>query len=135
MQWLRMRDYGIGTRKWITDIWVRRHARGKDIAKLTNQVSQIVHGKTATRRKQEMGLARHDTPRNYDAAADQLLTAYTEMAAGALHQWRDSFGVDQLSEDVDDTKPIIDDARSSVRAAFSKKPRRLPGENKPQLPQ
>lgn len=94
-QWLRMRDYGIGARKSITDIWVKRHARSH-IWKLTNQVSQIVHGKTATVRKQEMGLAKHDTPRKYDAAADLLLTAIAELSAGTLHEWRDSDGVEQL---------------------------------------
>jgi hypothetical protein len=135
LQWLRTRDYGIGTRKWITDIWVRRQARGKEIAILTNKVSQIVHGKMATIRKQEMCLAKHDTPRNYDAAADQLLTAITELSAGTAHEWRDSQGLEQLSEDVEDTRPIIDGARSGVLSLFSKKPRRLPGENKPPLPE
>jgi hypothetical protein len=133
LQWLRVRNYGIGTRKWITDIWVRRDARGKEIAILTNKVSQIVHGKTATRRKQGMGLAKHDTPRNYDAAADQLLTAITELSAGTAHEWRDSQGLEQLSEDVEDTRPIVDGARPGVFSLFSKKPRRLPGENKPQI--
>jgi hypothetical protein len=132
MQWLRMRDYGIGARKSITDIWVKRNARSY-IWKLTNQVSQIVHGKTATLRKQEMGLAKHDTPRKYDAAADLLLSAIAELSAGTLHEWRDSDGVEQLSEDIDDTKPIVDGARPGVYAAFSKKPRRLPGENKPSI--
>jgi hypothetical protein len=132
MQWLRIRDHGIGARKSITDIWVKRHARSH-IWKLTNQVSQIVHGKTATVRKQEMGLAKHDTPRKYDAAADLLLTAIAELSAGTLHEWRDSDGVEQLSEDIDDTKPIVDGARPGVYSAFSKKPRRLPGANKPQI--
>jgi hypothetical protein len=133
LQWLRTRDYGIGTRKWITDIWVRRNARGKEIAILTNKVSQIVHGKTATKRKQEMGLSKHDTPRNYDAAADQLLTATTELWAGTAHVWRDSRGLEQLSEDVEDTRPLIDAARPHAHALLSKKPRRLPGENKPAI--
>jgi len=132
LQWLRMRSYGIGKRKIITDIWVNRRAR-QYIGTLTNKISQIVHGKTATMRKKEMGLAKHDTPRNYDAAADLLLTAFTETAAGALHEWRDSYGLEELSEDIDDTRPMIDAARPHAYTAFSKKPRRLPGENKPQL--
>ncbi|MEP7284265.1 MAG: hypothetical protein ABI947_00695 [Chloroflexota bacterium] len=133
-QWLDQRAQGIETRKWITEVWRKRQAHGKDFAILTNQVSGIVHGKTATQRKLEMGLAKRDTPRNYDAAADQLLTAIVEMSAGALHQWRDSNGFDQLSEDIDDTRPIVDGARPGVYTAFSKKTRRLPGNNKPSLP-
>ncbi|MEP7286262.1 MAG: hypothetical protein ABI947_10895 [Chloroflexota bacterium] len=61
------------------------------------------------------------------------MTAMVEMSAGALHQWRDSTGFDQLSEDVDDTRPIADSARTSVYTAFSKKRRKLPGESKPLL--
>ena len=81
-----------------------------------------------------MGLAKHDTPRNYDAAADQLLTAITEMSAGALHEWRDSTGFTELSEDIEDVRPIIDGARPGVYNAFSKKPRRLPSGSHPELP-
>jgi hypothetical protein len=132
LQWIRAREYGIGKRRAITDIWVNRHARNH-IGTLTNKISQVVHGKTATVRKKEMGLAKHDTPRNYDAAADLVLTATTEMWAGTLHEWRDSFGVNELSEDIEDTRPAVDAARPHLYTAFSKKPRRLPGENKPQI--
>jgi hypothetical protein len=133
IQWLERRAAGIETRKWITGIWRKRQARGKDFAILTNQISDIVHGKTATQRKREMGLAKHDTMRNYDAAADQFLTALAEMSAGALHEWRDSVGFPELSEDVDDTRPIVDGARPGVLTAFSKKPRRLRGADRPAL--
>jgi hypothetical protein len=133
-QWLARRAAGIETRKWITGIWRKRGAKTKDFAILTNQVSEIVHGKTATFRKREMGLARHDTMRNYDAAADQYLTALTEMTAGALHEWRDSVGLPELSEDVEDARPIVDAAKPHAYQAFSKKPRRLnSGSNPRQL--
>jgi len=134
-QWLERRAAGIETRKWITEIWCKRQARGKDFAILTNRVSDIVHGKTATKRKQEMGLAKHDTVRNYDAAADQYLTALTEMTAGATHEWRDSLGLPQLLEDVDDTRPLVDAARPHAYTIFSKKPRRLHSGDKPALPE
>jgi len=134
-QWLERRAAGIETRKWITEIWRKRQARGKDFAILTNRVSDIVHGKTATRRKQEMGLAKYDTVRNYDAAADQYLTALTEMTAGATHEWRDSLGLPQLLEDVDDTRPLVDAARPHAYVIFSKKPRRLHSGDKPTLPE
>jgi hypothetical protein len=132
-QWLSRRAAGIETRKWITGIWRKRGAKSKDFAILTNQVSEIVHGKTATRRKKEMGLAKRDTMRNYDAAADQYLTALTEMTAGALHEWRDSVGFGDLSEDVDDARPIVDAARPHAYQAFSKKPRRLGSGGIPRL--
>jgi len=130
-QWLRVQVQRIETRKIITGIWRKRGIRsGRDFADLTNRVSEIVHGKSATQRKREMGLPKHETPRNYEAAADQMLTIIAESTAGALHEWRDSLGKSELIEDVDDTRPIIDDSRASVYRAFSKKPRRLPGEQK-----
>jgi len=134
MQRIETRARGIVTRKWIVQVWSDRGARGKDFGILTNRVSEIVHGKSATRRKKEMGLPRHDTPRNYDPASDLALTALTELMSGLLHERRNSYGVDELGEDVTDTRPIVDTARPEIEKAFSKKPRRLPGERGPQLP-
>jgi len=133
-EWREQRIKVIGTRKWITGIWYGRGAHQKDFGRLTNRIDRVVHGKTATERKKEMGLPKHDTPRNYDAAADLALTAVVEMMAGTLHEWRDSEGVSELEEDIDDTKPIIDGARPGVYQAFSKKRRRLPGKPYPRLP-
>jgi hypothetical protein len=55
--------------------------------------------------------------------------------SGMLHEQRESLGVNELMEDVEDTCPTVDSARSSVNTAFSRKPRRLPGKNRPQLPE
>lgn len=134
IQRIETRARGIVTRKWIVQVWSDRGARGKDFGILINRISEIVHGKSATRRKKEMGLPRHDTPRNYDPASDLALTAVTELMSGLLHERRNSYGVDELGEDVNDTRPIVDAARPEIETAFSKKPRRLPGEHRPQLP-
>jgi len=128
LECLERRANSVQTRKWITGIWHKRRASYGDFAKLTNRVSFIVHGKTATQRKKEMGLGEHDTPRNYDAATDQFLTSLAEMSAGSLHEYRNSIGYVELAEDINDAGPIVDAARPAVMAAFSKKPRRLPGE-------
>jgi hypothetical protein len=133
IQWLEQRVQGIHTRKWLTSVWRKRQAKGKDFAILTNQISEIVHGKTATIRKKEMGLPKRDTMRNYDAAADQYLTALTEMTAGATHEYRESIGFNELSEDIEDVRPLVDAARSHAYTLFSKKLRRLRSGNTPEL--
>ncbi len=131
-QWLTRRAAGIQTRKWVTEIWRKRGAKNR-FGTLTNEVSRIVHGKSATIRKKEMGLGKNDTMRNYDAAADQYLTSVTEMTAGALHEWRNSEGFAELLEDVEDTRPLVDAARPHAYQIFSKKPRRLEGKAKPAI--
>src|SRR5260221_520874 len=135
IQWLEQRANGIQTRKWITGVWKKRGAKNCDFALLTNQVSEIVHGKTVTERKHEKGLPKLDTMRNYDAAADQYMTALTEFTSGTLHEWRDSIGFPELSEDVEDTRPLVNAARPHAYAMFSKKPRRLRSGDKPELPE
>ncbi len=130
-QWLDQYRDGNFLREWLIRIWRKRNASGKDFIALTDRISEIVHGKSATQRKREMGLPRHDTPRNYDPASALALTALTELMSGMLHERRDSLGVRELIEDVDDTRPIVDSARPEVERAFSKKPRRLPSGRKP----
>jgi hypothetical protein len=50
-----------------------------------------------------------------------------------FHEHRESFGKPELSEDIDDVRPIIDAARPEIQNVFSKKPRRLNAGNKPKL--
>jgi len=50
-----------------------------------------------------------------------------------LHTSHDSNGVEELTDDIQDTKPIIDAARPEIERAFSKKPRRLKGQDQPKL--
>jgi hypothetical protein len=133
VQWLIQRRLGKEQRKSTVITWKRRDARGKDFATLSNKVSKIAVGETATERKRRLGLADHDTPRNYNSAADQYLTRLTEMTAEALHEHRESLGVGELGEDVDDTKPIVDGARGAAYEAFSKKPRRIRASHRPYL--
>jgi hypothetical protein len=61
------------------------------------------------------------------------LTATAIIMAEELHLRRNSTGFFELLEDYKDIRPIVDGARPGVYAAFSKKPRRLPGENKPSI--
>lgn len=131
-QWLKMRAEGKKSRRLLTDEWKHRGvAQGKDFARLTNDVNVVALGETVTEEKKAMQLRKSDTPRDYLSAAKLALIEVTESLSRGLHVGRDSQGTDELSEDVHDTEPMIN--RDEVYAAFSKKHRRLPGEQKPPL--
>lgn len=92
---------------------------------LTNKISQVAIGKSATDRKRKMNLPKHDTPRNYESIANLVLIGMTELTSGGLHLHRESEGLGELLDDISDTSPIIDAARPELYKAFSQKPRRL----------
>lgn len=131
-QWLDIRSKQKEGRLKITAIWSTRGVNNRrEFADLTNQVHRIALGRTATRHKRE--LAVKDSPRNYVSAADNATLQITEFTSALLHEHRESFGKMELSEDIDDVRPIIDAARPEIQNVFSKKPRRLGRGDKPKL--
>lgn len=132
-EWLDVRFGSKKQRRIITAIWnVRGINKPKDFADLTNQIHRVALGLTATRHKRQ--LAVKDTPRNYISAADNATIQITEFTSGLLHEHRNSLGKPELSEDIDDVRPIMDAARPEIQKTFSQKPRRLGDGKKPQLP-
>lgn len=131
-QWLDVRRKQKQQRLAIVAIWRDRGVnRPTDYADLTNQIHRVALGRTATRHKRE--LAVKDTPRNCISAADNATIQVTELTSGLLHIHRESYGKPELSEDIDDVRPIIDAARPEIQNVFSKKLRRLPGTNRPPI--
>lgn len=131
-QWLDVRGKQKEGRIKITAIWSMRGVNSRrEFADLTNQIHRIALGRTATRHKRE--LAVKDSPRNYVSAADNATLQITEFTSALLHEHRESFGKPELSEDIDDVRPIIDAARPEIQKVFSKKPRRLSTPEKPKL--
>lgn len=131
-QWLDVRGKQKEGRLKITAIWSARGVSSRrDFADLTNQIHRVALGRTATRHKRE--LAVKDSPRNYVSAADNATLQITEFTSALLHEHRESIGKPELSEDIDDVRPIIDAARPEIQNVFSKKPRRLSTSEKPKL--
>jgi hypothetical protein len=133
-QWLQVRHKQKRQRIKIVAVWQERGVKHpRDFAELTNHIHRVALGRTATRHKRE--LAVKDTPRNYVSAADNATLEITEFTSVLLHNHRESFGKPELSEDIEDVRPIIDAARPEIQRVFSQKPRRLPGGDRPQLPE
>jgi hypothetical protein len=132
-QWLDVRFNQKRTRRFITAVWSARGInKPRDFADLTNLVHRVALGLTATRHKRQLAIK--DTPRNYISAADNATIQVTELTSGLLHEHRESLGKAELSEDIEDVRPVIDAARPELQRLFSSKPRRLPGQAKAKLP-
>jgi len=126
MEWLHVRHKQKEQRNIITHIWkIRGIKKPRDFADLTNRVHNVALGRTASRHKRELRVK--DTPRNHVSAADNATLQITELTCGLLHTHRDSLGKAELSEDIDDTQPVIDAARPEIQKLFSQKPRRIRG--------
>lgn len=130
-QWIDARVELKTSRQEMTDTWRQHGVTGRDFGRLTNEVTEVAVGKTATELKRELGVT--SSPRDYLSTAQNVAIKITEFTSRMLHIGRDSAGVDELSDDIQDTRPIIDAARPEIEKAFSKKPRRLKGQNQPPL--
>lgn len=125
-QWLAERQQGKTKRISITGEWAARGVRnGRDYARLTNEVTVVAIGKTATEHRQALQV-KSGSLRDHLSALENTALGMTEYLAAGLHQARDSRGVGELSEDVQDVRPIMNAARAELEKAFSKKrPRRV----------
>lgn len=129
-QWLETRRSQKAEWKRLTTEWHSRGvSQGFDYARLSNEVSRVATGRTATELRAIMHI--DGTPRDYLCAADNAAIEITSTTSRILHRQRNSQGVDELSDDVKDVKGIIDAARPEIERVFSRKPRRLPA-GKPQ---
>lgn len=120
-QWLIERQQGKTKRLSITGEWATRGVRqGRDYARLTNEVTVVATGRTATEQRKALQI-RSGSLRDHLSALENTAIGMTEHIAAGLHAARDSQGVDELSEDVQDVRPIMSAARPELEQAFSKK--------------
>lgn len=130
-EWLSMRQQQQVTHHRITSEWQARGAKGREFGRLTNDVTEVATGKTATKLKKEMGIT--ESPRQYLSTAQNAAIQIVESLSTVFHVSRQSHGVEELSGDIHDVKPIIDAALPEIGQALSKKPRRLKGQDQPKL--
>jgi hypothetical protein len=132
IEWLDVRQKLKEQHLITTRVWkVRGISNRTDYAFLTNQIHRVALGRTATHHKRELAIK--DSPRNYISAADNAAIQITEFTAVLAHNFNNSYGRQELSEDIEDISPIIDAARPEIKKFFSQKPRRLPGDQRPKI--
>lgn len=83
--------------------WVARHG---NIGQLTNAVTRVVLGKSATAWKREHNT--EESPRRFMSSVKKGALAIVEEFGAILHRRRDSEGTDELLEDIKDASGIID---------------------------
>jgi hypothetical protein len=119
-EWVAKRHEGKAVRDNITDEWKARGVKGQEYARLTDDVNGVALGSPAWKVKQQLALGKNDKLRDHLSAGEIATITATEFFSKGLHAKRDSQGVDELSDDVKDTRPIINAARDAIKAAFSK---------------
>lgn len=116
IQWIDNRDKQKQQRPTITDEWKVRGAVGRDYADLTNTVTSEAVGKSATQLKRELQVK---NVRDHLSAAENAAIAGVELFSSMLHNSRDSQGVVQLTDDIQDGGTMID--KGAILKAFSKR--------------
>lgn len=117
-QWLSVRSLQREQRQHITDTWATHGATGRDFAVLSNTVSYVATGKTATQHKSELTIR---SPRDVLSAAENAAIAAIELLANGLHIRRESQGQSELKSDIEDTEPMIN--QDAIQQAYSQKRR------------
>lgn len=119
----------------IEHVWQQRGIwKQNDSLQLLDKVHQLAIGQTVDYSKSS-DTDNKSYPLDGLSSADRNLIQFTKFVAALLHNHRESFGKPELSEDIEDVRPIIDAARPEIQRVFSQKPRRLPGAARPQLPE
>jgi DNA-damage-inducible protein D len=119
--WIIKRDDGKKARHGVVRVWSEHGISDwRDFASLTNQVTEVAIGKTATVLKRELAIT-SGSLRDHLSVMELTEIGVTEYLATGLHVNRDSAGKAELSEDIEDTRPILDAARPEIERAFSKK--------------
>ena len=112
--WAANRAKGIAARNAMTDTWQQHGAQGRDYATLSEDVNQVTMDKTSVEIRKELGLKKNTPVRDHLSAAELNVLRVVEAAATTLHVHRNSQGVDELSEDIHDTSPVVAALRSQM---------------------
>jgi hypothetical protein len=124
-QWVSVRRRQKETQKHAQSVWTARGVHeGFEYGRLNNDVHKTATGKTATEASRQLNIK--GTSRDFNSAADNAAIEIVCSTSAALHDQLDSQGVDELSEDINSVKPMIDAARPELNKLFSQQPRRLP---------
>ncbi len=119
-QWLDVRAKERASTNTIRSTWQARGASGKDYAVLTNRVTEVATGRTATAHKRAL---RVDVSRDGLSAGENALIHVVSSISDILHKSRDSRGVNELSADIGDTEAMFN--RDEIERQFSKRRPRL----------
>jgi len=119
-QWLDVRAKERASTVAIRATWQARGASGKDYAILTNRVTEVATGRTATEHKRDLQVS---NSREGLSAGENALIHVVSSISDILHKSRNSFGLPELSTDIGDTEAMFN--RDEIERQFAKRRPRL----------
>lgn len=120
--WIAQRMKTIDSRKELTDTWKERGAKDRDYAILTDEIYKSTFNMNTSQYKELKGI--NKTKRNLRDSMGKLELAITnleEVTANEMHNTNNSFGIDELKDDVQEAGKITGKARKEIEKKIGKK--------------
>ncbi len=120
--WIAQRLKSIDSRKELTDTWKERGAKNKDYAILTDEIYKSTFDMNTAKYKELKGI--NKTKRNLRDSMGKLELAITNLAevtANEMHNTNNSFGLEELKDDVQEAGKITGKARRDIEDKIGKK--------------
>ncbi len=120
--WIAQRLKTIDNRKELTDTWKERGAKDRDYAILTDEIYKSTFNMNTAKYKELKGISR--TKRNLRDSMGKLELAITNLAevtANEMHNTNNSFGLEELRDDVQEAGKITGKARKEIEEKIGKK--------------
>lgn len=120
--WIAQRMKTIDSRKELTDTWKERGAKDRDYAILTDEIYKSTFNMNTSQYKELKGI--NKTKRNLRDSMGKLELAITNLAevtANEMHNTNNSFGIDELKDDVQEAGKITGEARKEIEKKIGKK--------------
>lgn len=120
--WITQRLKSIDSRKELTDNWKERGAKDRDYAILTDEIYKSTFNMNTAQYRELKGISK--TKRNLRDSMGNLELAITNLAevtANEMHNTNNSFGLDELKDDVKEAGKITGKARIEIEEKIGKK--------------
>ena len=120
--WIAQRLKTIDNRKELTDTWKERGAKDRDYAILTDEIYKSTFNMNTAQYKELKGISK--TKRNLRDSMGKLELAITNLAevtANEMHNTNNSFGLEELKDDVQEAGRITGKARKEIEEKIGKK--------------
>lgn len=120
--WIAQRLKSIDSRKELTDNWKERGAKDRDYAILTDEIYKSTFNMNTAQYRELKGINR--TKRNLRDSMGNLELAITNLAevtANEIHNTNNSFGLEELKDDVQEAGKITGKARREIEEKIGKK--------------
>ena len=120
--WIAQRLKTIDNRKELTDTWKERGAKDRDYAILTDEIYKSTFNMNTAQYKELKGI--NKTKRNLRDSMGKLELAIpnlAEVTANEMHNTNNSFGLEELKDDVQEAGRITGKARKEIEEKIGKK--------------